>query len=72
MERFGGKSAMGWSNHHISPLDTTDQQTDDRAFNYMYFVKVVPTAYLPLGWDKKGASLWSNDDVPHEMIELGK
>lgn len=72
VKRFGGKTGMAWSNHHISPLDSTDQQTDDRAFNYMYFVKVVPTAYLPLGWDKKGASLWSNDDVPHEMIELGK
>lgn len=39
----------------------------------VYFVKVVPTAYLPLGWDKKGSSMWSGmDDISHELIELGK
>jgi hypothetical protein len=42
----------GWTNHHINPLDNTDQHTDEKAFNYMYFVKVVSTAYLPLGWEK--------------------
>ena len=33
----------------------------------MYFVKVVSTAYLPLGWDSRGGLL----DVPHELVELG-
>lgn len=42
----------GWTNHHINPLDNTEQQTTEKAFNFMYFVKVVSTAYLPLGWEK--------------------
>ncbi|TKA58258.1 hypothetical protein B0A49_11786 [Cryomyces minteri] len=62
-----GNKGMAWSNHHLNPLDDTEQTTDEKAFNYMYFVKVVSTAYLPLGWDKKGNLL----DVPHELIELG-
>ncbi|KAF2797886.1 endoplasmic reticulum-golgi intermediate compartment protein-like protein 3 [Melanomma pulvis-pyrius CBS 109.77] len=41
----------GWTNHHINPLDGTDQHTDEMAYNFMYFVKVVSTAYLPLGWE---------------------
>ncbi|KAL8830908.1 MAG: hypothetical protein Q9191_001170 [Dirinaria sp. TL-2023a] len=43
----------GWTSHHLNPLDDTRQDTDDPAFNYMYFVKVVSTSYLPLGWDTK-------------------
>jgi hypothetical protein len=43
----------GWTNHHINPLDNTDQHTDEKAYNFMYFVKVVSTAYLPLGWEKE-------------------
>lgn len=39
-----------WSNHHINPLDHTTQSTDEKAFNFMYFIKVVPTLYLPLNW----------------------
>jgi endoplasmic reticulum-Golgi intermediate compartment protein 3 len=39
-----------WTNHHTNPLDDTKQQTDDANFNFMYFVKVVPTSYLPIGW----------------------
>ncbi|KAI1260083.1 DUF1692-domain-containing protein [Xylariaceae sp. FL1019] len=38
----------GYTNHHLNPLDNSRQQTDDPNFNFMYFVKVVPTAYLPL------------------------
>jgi hypothetical protein len=73
LKRFAGGKGAAYTNHHLNPLDDTDQATDDRAFNYMYFVKVVPTAYLPLGWDNKGSGLWSNlDDVSHELIELGK
>jgi endoplasmic reticulum-Golgi intermediate compartment protein 3 len=53
----GGSSAAAgggeWSNHHINPLDGTEQHTAEIAYNYMYFLKVVSTAYLPLGWEKK-------------------
>lgn len=62
-----GKRGMAWSNHHLNPLDDTKQETNEKAFNYMYFVKVVSTAYLPLGWEKTNTIL----DVPHELIELG-
>lgn len=41
-----------WTNNHVNPLDGTEQRTDEKAYNYMYFVKVVSTAYLPLGWEK--------------------
>lgn len=41
-----------WTDHHhTNPLDNTQQETNDPAFNFMYFVKVVSTSYLPLGWD---------------------
>ncbi|KAI6250486.1 hypothetical protein HI914_01787 [Erysiphe necator] len=42
-----------WTNHHINPLDNTQQSTDEPAYNFMYFIKVVSTSYLPLGWEKK-------------------
>ncbi|GES60338.1 COPII-coated vesicle membrane protein Erv46 [Aspergillus terreus] len=46
-----------WTDHHhTNPLDDTVQETDLAAFNYMYFVKVVSTAYLPLGWDPRVSS----------------
>lgn len=50
-----GSANMPWTNHHANPLDRTEQVTDDPAFNYMYFVKVVSTSYLPLGWQQKSA-----------------
>jgi hypothetical protein len=53
----------GWTNHHINPLDNTDQQTNEKAYNYMYFVKVVSTAYLPLGWEKEAPPDKSWDDT---------
>ena len=40
---------LAWTNHHLNPLDNTDQKTDEPAYNFMYFVKVVSTSYLPLG-----------------------
>jgi hypothetical protein len=52
----------GWTNHHINPLDNTKQETGEKAFNYMYFVKVVSTAYLPLGWEKE-ASRPTHEDI---------
>ena len=70
--RFGGKTGMAWTSHQVSPLDGTEQYTDERPFNYMYFVKVVSTAYLPLGWEKRGGAWSALDDTPHELIELGK
>ena len=50
---LGARQQMPWTNHHSNPLDDTNQLTDDPAFNYMYFVKVVSTSYLPLGWQSK-------------------
>lgn len=78
----GGRSGMPWTSHHLSPLDDTAQDTAERAFNFMYFIKVVSTSYLPLGWETDGsagagavnaASAWTGaqSDVPHELIELG-
>ncbi|KAF2754117.1 DUF1692-domain-containing protein [Pseudovirgaria hyperparasitica] len=66
-----------WTNHHLNPLDGTTQSTSDKAFNYMYFVKVVSTAYLPLGWEKiKTPEGLSNTEetggIPHEMVALGR
>ncbi|PYH50066.1 retrograde cargo receptor ERV46 [Aspergillus saccharolyticus JOP 1030-1] len=41
-----------WTDHHhTNPLDNTRQETSEPGFNFMYFVKVVSTSYLPLGWD---------------------
>ncbi|PWY85293.1 COPII-coated vesicle membrane protein Erv46 [Aspergillus eucalypticola CBS 122712] len=41
-----------WTDHHhTNPLDNTKQETNEPGYNYMYFVKVVSTSYLPLGWD---------------------
>ena len=61
------KKDLAWSEHHMNPLDATEQKTDEKAFNFMYFVKVVSTAYLPLGWQQTNTIL----DMPHELIELG-
>ncbi|KAG9540568.1 DUF1692-domain-containing protein, partial [Aureobasidium melanogenum] len=47
--------------------DNTEHKTDEKAYNFMYFVKVVSTAYLPLGWERKNSIL----DLPHELVELG-
>lgn len=57
-----------WTNHHINPLDEVKQTTDDPSFNFMYFLKVVPTAYLPLGSSKP------SEDAPHPdgLVGLGQ
>lgn len=52
-QKLAASKAMPWTNHHLNPLDGTNQETTDPNFNYMYFVKIVPTSYLPLGWEKK-------------------
>jgi hypothetical protein len=63
-----------WTNSHLNPLDNTEQRTDEKAFNYMYFVKVVSTAYLPLGWEKYKGSKSSDTNglsIPHERVSMG-
>jgi hypothetical protein len=68
--KFTGKGAnMPWTNHQLNPLDGTSQITRDPTFNYMYFVKVVSTSYLPLGWkSNKPRSTFVVDD----NIDLGR
>jgi endoplasmic reticulum-Golgi intermediate compartment protein 3 len=51
-QRLGTK-ANPWTNHHLNPLDGHRQETTNPEFNFMYFVKIVPTSYLPLGWEGK-------------------
>ena len=64
IKRLGGIGGV-WTNHHLNPLDGTEQRTQEKAYNYMYFVKVVSTAYLPIGWENrksrapKDESQWS-------------
>lgn len=48
-----GSDGLPWSNHHLNPLEGTRQNTRDSHFNFMYFLKIVPTSYLPLGWESK-------------------
>lgn len=70
----GAIGNVGWTSHHLNPLDNTRQETDDPAFNYMYFVKVVSTSYLPLGWESKqqsGKSRRTTDGSDHELVPLG-
>jgi hypothetical protein len=59
----------GWTNHHVNPLDNTDQHTDEKAFNYMYFIKVVSTAYLPLGWEKEAGRMAKHDELLGSTID---
>ena len=56
--RFGpqldGGSVSKWGDHHHNnPLDGHKLATNEAAYNFMYFVKVVSTSYLPLGWDEE-------------------
>ncbi|KAL1651251.1 ER-derived vesicles protein erv46 [Diplodia intermedia] len=71
LEASGLSASSLWTNHHINPLDDTAQHTDEKAFNYMYFVKVVSTAYLPLGWENKGTSALSGLMPDADGIPLG-
>ncbi len=48
-----GKKELPWNSHHLNPLDNTEQIAHESAYNFMYFVKVVPTSYLPLGWETR-------------------
>lgn len=56
--RFGpqleGNTGKKWGDHsHNNPLDGSKLETNEAAYNFMYFVKVVSTSYLPLGWDEE-------------------
>lgn len=66
---MSAKELSQWTNHHLNPLDDTRQDTDDPAFNYMYFVKVVSTSYLPLGWERKKPL--STPPPNDELVPLG-
>ncbi|KAI0204707.1 DUF1692-domain-containing protein [Astrocystis sublimbata] len=63
-EDVGKKHAKSspWTNHHLNPLDGNKQTTEDPNFNFMYFLKVVPTAYLPLSAAKSTGEDKSTDD----------
>ncbi|MCJ1404679.1 hypothetical protein MMC11_007905 [Xylographa trunciseda] len=60
-------NSMPWTNHHLNPLDSTTQATDDPAYNYMYFVKVVSTSYFPLGSQRGLLTALADSD----LIPLG-
>jgi hypothetical protein len=71
LKALGGVGGV-WTNSHVNPLDGTEQRTDEKAYNYMYFVKVVSTAYLPLGWEKKkGSSSSSGSSVDQWSGAIG-
>ena len=53
---------MPWTNHHVNPLDSSEQYTEDPSYNFMYFIKVVSTSYLPLGWEKRTYQGKAGDD----------
>ncbi|KAM0482981.1 hypothetical protein ACHAPX_002425 [Trichoderma viride] len=57
---------VAWTNHHLNPLDGIHQETSDPNFNYMYFVKIVPTSYLPIGWEQKSASASDGSVETHQ------
>ena len=78
-EASGRGEAWASGYTQTNPLDGLVAKTEQRPYNYMYFVKVVSTAYLPLGWERKGrkdgaGGLWSDSDSerPHELIALGQ
>ncbi len=52
-----------WTDNHMNPLDNTEQIANEPAYNFMYFVKVVPTSYLPLGWESAYKDHPGNDQV---------
>ena len=70
MNKKIGAKAMSWTNHHLNPLDDTEQATDDPAYNYMYFVKVVSTSYYPLGWRSKSPS--DNQGDLSDLVSIGQ
>jgi hypothetical protein len=70
-KKLGTKAALPWTNHHGNPLDGTRQDTSDPNFNFMYFVKIVPTSYLPLGWEDNFKKLNKFMDTSNDLGDLG-
>ncbi|KAL9034910.1 MAG: hypothetical protein Q9214_006827 [Letrouitia sp. 1 TL-2023] len=70
MTRRIGEKAMAWTNHHLNPLDSTEQITDDPAYNFMYFVKVVSTSYYPLGWTSPRPTAGQRE--PSDLVSIGQ
>lgn len=66
-KKYGSKN-MPYATHHLNPLDDTRQETNEATFNFMYFVKVVPTSYLPLGWESKSNIVARNNDADDVRI----
>lgn len=52
-----------YTNHHMNPLDQVKQETDDPNFNFMYFIKVVPTSYLSLNMKRPSGYNRAEDDT---------
>ena len=73
--RFGPKISdeltAKWRDHHhdANPLDGHVETTEEPAYNYMYFVKIVSTSYLPLGWDDDQSSQYHSSLA--DMVPLG-
>jgi hypothetical protein len=70
-EQLGAKAALPWTNHHLNPLDNTRQDTSDPNYNFMYFVKIVPTSYLPLGWEESVKKLSKYTATSNDLGDLG-
>ncbi|EPE04730.1 endoplasmic reticulum-golgi family intermediate compartment protein 3 [Ophiostoma piceae UAMH 11346] len=67
----GSGATQPWTSHHVNPLDDTKQETTDPNFNYMYFVKIVPTSYLALGWEKTFKGFAQQEDHAAEVGSFG-
>lgn len=65
-KKYGTKD-LPWTNHHLNPLDNTEQITHESAYNFMYFVKVVSTSYLPLGWETA-----HDQSIDNGVVDIGK
>ncbi|EXJ87040.1 hypothetical protein A1O3_03997 [Capronia epimyces CBS 606.96] len=64
------ETSARWSDHHHSnPLDGHRQETAEPGFNFMYFIKVVSTSYLPLGWDEDRSA--NQHSSLSDLIPLG-
>lgn len=61
-KKIGGN--LAWTDHHGNPLEGTEQATEEPEYNFMYFVKVVSTSYLPLGKQKTIGQAKHDSAVP--------
>ncbi|KAL1899704.1 ER-derived vesicles protein erv46 [Ceratocystis pirilliformis] len=63
--RFGPRLPESITNErldNVNPLDNSNQRAEGPNWNFMYFVKIVPTSYVPLGWESKGHMVNSDQD----------